>query len=98
MLTRATELMGKLADPVTHRVDLDLFSSVLDTMSRISVATHGKVTPEEWLNYAKQAGPASGNLTTEGMYTTAAIIQAMGGNRAGTAAAAIQRGNSPAAR
>lgn len=90
-LTRATELMGKLTNPLTHQVDLDLFGKVLDNMSRISIATHGKVTPEEWLNYAKQAGPAAGNLTTEGLYTTAAIIQAMGGHRAGTAAAAVAR-------
>jgi hypothetical protein len=91
VLTRATELMGKLTNPTTHKVDLALFGSVIDNMSKMSIASHGKVTPEEWLNYAKQAGPAAGNLTTEGMYTTSAIIQAMGGNRAGTAAAAIQR-------
>lgn len=91
VLTRATELMGKLTDPVTHQVDLKLFSSIIDNMSKMSIASHGKVTPEEWLNYAKQAGSAAGNLSIEGLYTTSAIIQAMGGNRAGTAAQAIQR-------
>jgi hypothetical protein len=91
VLTRATELMGKLTNPVTHQVDMKLFGSVIDNMSKMSIASHGKVTPEEWLNYAKQAGPAAGNLSVEGLYTTSAIIQAMGGNRAGTAAAAIQR-------
>jgi hypothetical protein len=91
VLTRATELMGKLTNPVTHQVDMKLFGSIIDNMSRMSIASHGKVTPEEWLNYAKQAGPAAGNLDIDGLYTTAAIIQAMGGNRAGTAAAAIQR-------
>ncbi|MBV9984502.1 hypothetical protein [Bradyrhizobium sp.] len=91
VLTRATELMGKLTNPATHQVDMKLFGDIIDNMSKMSIASHGKVTPEEWLNYAKQAGPASGNLTTEGLYTTAAIIQAMGGQRAGTAAAAIMR-------
>lgn len=91
VLTRAAELMGKLTDPVTHKVDMKAFGSIIDNMSKMSIATHGKVTPEEWLNYAKQAGPAAGNLTTEGLYTTATIIQAMGGHRAGTAAAAVQR-------
>lgn len=90
-LTRATELMGKLTDPMTHKVDIKLFGDIIDNMSKMSIASHGKVTPEEWLNYAKQAGPAAGNLTVEGLYTTSAIIQAMGGNRAGTAAAAVQR-------
>jgi hypothetical protein len=91
VLTRATELMGKLTNPITHQVDMKLFGSIIDNMSKMSIASHGKVTPEEWLNYAKQAGPAAGNLSIDGMYTTSAIIQAMGGNRAGTAAAAIQR-------
>jgi hypothetical protein len=90
-LTRSTELMGALTDPVTHKVDLPAFGRILDNMSRISIATHGKVTPEEWFNYAKQAGPAAGNLDEDGLYTTGAIIQSMGGNRAGTAAAAHQR-------
>lgn len=90
-LTRATELMGQLTDPKTHQIDIGRFGGILDNMSRISIATHGKITPEEWLNYAKQAGPASGNLTEDGLYTTAAVIQAMGGNRAGTAASALQR-------
>ena len=91
VLTRATELMGALTNPVTHQVDMPAFEKIIGNMSKISIATHGKVTPEEWLNYAKQAGPASGNLTQEGLYTTGAIIQAMGGNRAGTAAQALQR-------
>lgn len=91
VLTRATELMGALTNPVTHQVDMPAFAKIIGNMSKISIATHGKVTPEEWLNYAKQAGPASGNLTEEGLYTTGAIIQAMGGNRAGTAAQALQR-------
>jgi hypothetical protein len=91
VLTRATELMGALTNPVTHQIDMKGFGQVLDTMSKISIATHGKVTPEEWLNYAKQAGPAAGNLTEEGFYTSGAIMQAMGGNRGGTAAQALQR-------
>jgi hypothetical protein len=91
VLTRATELMGKLTDPVTHQVDLGMFGRELDVMTRVVAATHGKVTPKEWLNFAKQAGPASGSLTDEGMFTEATIIQAMGGYRAGTAAAALAR-------
>lgn len=87
ILSRAGELMGKLSDPN----DLRQFESTLDIMARVGIATHGKVTPQEWLNYAKQAGPAAGTLTGEGFYTTAAIIQAIGGFRAGTAAQALQR-------
>lgn len=91
ILTRAGELMGRLTDPVTHQVNIGQFGGVLDTMSKVVAATHGKVTPAEWLNYAKQAGPASGGLDDNGMLTTATVIQAMGGYRAGTAAQALQR-------
>lgn len=87
ILARAGELMGKLSNPD----DLSAFEGTLDTMTRVNIATHGKVTPAEWLNYAKQAGPAAGTLTGEGFYTTASIIQAMGGFRAGTAAQALAR-------
>lgn len=87
VLSRAGELLGKLSNPD----DLSAFEGTLDTMARVGIATHGKVTPAEWLNYAKQAGPAAGTLTGEGFYTTASIVQAMGGYRAGTAAAALAR-------
>jgi hypothetical protein len=43
------------------------------------------------LNYAQQAGPAAAALDDQGIYTTAAIMQAMKGFRAGTAAQAVQR-------
>lgn len=90
-LTRATELMGQLTDPVTHQVDLDKFKRFLDLSTRVTIGSHGKITPRDWLAYAKQAGPAAAGLTEEGFLTEGAIMQAMGGNRAGTAAQAIQR-------
>lgn len=87
ILARAGEMMGKLNNPE----DMTAFRNTLTTMARVGLATHGQVTPEQWLNYVQQAGPAAGTLTDEGMYTTAAIIQVMKGFRAGTAAQALQR-------
>jgi hypothetical protein len=87
ILARAGELMGKLNNPD----DLSAFEGTLDTMARINLATHGKVSPQEWLAYVKKAGPAAGTLTDSGLYTTGALIQAMGGSIAGTAAESIQR-------
>jgi hypothetical protein len=90
-LTRATELMGQLTDPDTHQVDLEKFTRFLDITARTSIASHGKITPKDWLGFAKQSGPAAAGLTEQGFLTEAAIMQAMGGLRAGTAAASIQR-------
>jgi hypothetical protein len=90
-LARASDLLGKLTNPVTGDVDTDVFGKILGNMSKISIASHGKISPEQWLNFAQQAGPAAGNLDEQGIYTSAAIMQAMKGFRAGTAAQAIQR-------
>lgn len=91
ILARAGELMGKFTDPKTGVLDVNSFSGFLDVIAKSQIATHGMVSSREWLNFAKQAGPAAGSLTTEGMLTASAVIQAMGGNRAGTALAALNR-------
>lgn len=91
VMTRANELLGTLLNPTTHQVDLPAFEKMMDLMTRVVIGTHGKVTPAEWLAFAKQAGPAAGNLTDEGFYTAAAVIQATSGQRAGTAMQAMNR-------
>jgi hypothetical protein len=89
-LARAGELMGKFTDATGH-LDVGKFSAFLDVINQAVIATHGMVSAKEWLNYAKQAGPASANLNNDGMLTTSVLIQAMGGHRAGTAGAALTR-------
>jgi hypothetical protein len=91
ILTRASELMGQLTDPNTHEVDLPKMRNMLALAGKANLATHGKVTPAEWLAFAKQAGPAAGSFTEEGFLTAVAVIQATSGNRAGTAMQAINR-------
>ncbi|OYY02694.1 MAG: hypothetical protein B7Y73_08515 [Acidocella sp. 35-58-6] len=91
IIARAGELMGQFTDPKSGHLDVARFSGFLDTIVKSVIATHGKVGANEWLAYGKQAGPAAGGLSPDGMLTTTAIIQAMGGFRAGTAAAAMAR-------
>jgi hypothetical protein len=88
---RAGELLGVFSNKQTGAFDEMGFSKFMDLVGRAAVMTHGKVTPAEMLNFAKQAGPAAANLTDDGFLTEVAIIQAMGGHRAGTAAAALDR-------
>jgi hypothetical protein len=89
-LARAGELMGKFTDATGH-LDVAKFSQFLDVINKAVIATHGMVSTKDYLNYAKQAGPASANLNEDGMLTTSVLIQAMGGHRAGTAGAALAR-------
>lgn len=88
---RAGELLGVFQDKKSGEFDITGFNKFMDMVGRSTIASHGKVTPADWLAYAKQAGPAAGNLTEDGFLTTNAIIQAMGGFRAGTAAASLNR-------
>jgi hypothetical protein len=88
---RAGELLGVFNDKTTGAFNMSGFSSFMDMVGRSAVATHGKVGPNDWLNFVKQAGPGAANLTDDGMLTQMAIIQAMGGHRAGTATAALNR-------
>jgi hypothetical protein len=89
-LARAGELMGKFTDATGH-LDVGKFSAFLEVINKAVIATHGMVSAKDYLNYAKQAGPASANLNEDGMLTTSVLIQAMGGHRAGTAGAALTR-------
>jgi hypothetical protein len=86
---RAMELRGALIDPETHQINPALFEKQLDLMTKVVQATHGKVGPEQWLQFVQTAGPASRMLTEGGMGTAGAVIQAMGGFRAGTAMSSL---------
>jgi hypothetical protein len=87
--TKAAELLGQFSEG--GEFDPNRFGKFVDMMERSVIATHGKVTPADWLNFAKQAGPSAGNLDENGFLTTMAVMQAMGGHRGGTAMAALFR-------
>jgi hypothetical protein len=90
-LMRAGHLSGLISDHETHQIDPAKLDSVLDQMLKVTEGTSGKVSAQEWLNYMKQAGAASGNLTPEGLASAGVIMQDMGGYRGGTAVQALNR-------
>lgn len=83
-LLKAGELTGRFVneqgefDPVKAQHFLDL-------VIKIKSATHGMVNEQQILGFAQQAGPTARGLTDKGFMTEAINIQAMSGNRAGTA-------------
>jgi hypothetical protein len=90
-IARASELLGKFTDKASGKFSTEGFNKFLDIVTRSAIATHGKVLPADWLAFAKQAGPSAANLSEEGLLTATAVIQAMGGFRAGTAFQALNR-------
>ena len=90
-IARSGELMGKFINPTTKQFDDTGFDKFLDLIVRSAIATHGKVTPDQWLAFAKQGNVAAGGMTEEGLMAQASTIQAMGGYRTGTAGQAMIR-------
>lgn len=89
---KAMEQSGGLVDPKTGKIDPQRALGLMDLMTKVDVATQGRVNPTEILNFMKQAGPAASLLSPDAMYgTMPSVIQAMGGYRAGTALQAITR-------
>jgi hypothetical protein len=84
-MVRAAELLGKLVNNDTHKVDIEKLKGFLDIGARVVIGTHGKVTPETWLQMAQQGGPAMSGMTDQGLLSMGIMAQAMGGFRAGTA-------------
>jgi hypothetical protein len=84
-MVRAAELLGKLTNPDTHKVDIEKLKGFLDVGARVVIGTHGKVTPATWLQMAQQGGPAMSGMTDQGLLSMGIMAQAMGGFRAGTA-------------
>ena len=89
---KAMEQSGGLVDPKTHKIDPARALGLMDLMTKVDIATNGRVDPREMLNFTKMAGPAVSMMSPEAMYgTIPSIIQAMGGYRAGTAIQALTR-------
>jgi hypothetical protein len=84
-LVRAGDLLGKMVDPTATKLDPERMTAFLNLASKVALATHGKVGPEQWLGLAQQGGPALSSMSDEGLMSMAMAAQAMGGMRAGTA-------------
>ena len=89
---RAQELLGHLVDERTHGVSSEALQHQLDMATRVSVATNMRVSPTDYLAFAKQARAAGMSLSEDALYgNIPAIIMGMGGSRAGTGAMAMFR-------
>ena len=82
---RALELFGRTINPDTKQMDPERAMHGVDLMTRIMIATHGKINPQELLGFAQQAGPVAARMSDEGLLSMVPIMQAMGSKRAGTA-------------
>ena len=83
-LVRAAEQIGRLTD-ATGEVDLNKFSHFLDFATKVGEVTHGQVGAQQWLQIAKQGGPALMGMTDRSLAALAVLSQYMGGPRVGTA-------------
>ncbi len=86
---RFLELRGALVDPKTHEISTERLEQQGRMGQAIIVAMRGRVDPRQLFNFQKQARAAGMLLSDEGMLGAVPLIQAMGGDRAGTATAAI---------
>jgi hypothetical protein len=84
LAARAMELRGGLIGP-DGQVDAAQMMHQLDLLTRVEVATRGRVDPRQFLNFVQQARAAGMNLDDDALFgTLPALILAMGGMRAGT--------------
>ena len=97
---KALEIMGGMTedyrDPKTGKIEERLNPALLhdrvQKMARVSVATAGRVGPEDYLGFAKQARVGGMQLSDEFVYEKLpAMLMAMGGQRAGTAIQSISQ-------
>jgi hypothetical protein len=79
---KAAELMSKGATPAEY---LESFKGNLDLFTKVQNATLGRIGGSEQLNWVKTAGLSRLNLNKDALMTNAAMMQEMGGSRAGTA-------------
>ena len=90
MAARFMDLSGGVFKPGTHEISPEALQANLQRLTQVVVATHGRVGPNEMLNFAQQAGPFVRGMSPEALYgSIPAVIQAMGGHRTGTAVAAM---------
>ncbi|MCP1242717.1 phage tail tape measure protein [Acetobacter lambici] len=96
--SKAMDVLGEMIDEhfdpatgkTTRTVNPALMQKRLDEMTRVAVATNDKVSPYDYLNFAKQARVAGMTLSDEFIYEKLpAMMQTMGGQRAGTAMMSI---------
>ncbi len=89
---QAVEVMQRIYNPQTHEIDMEQFNKQIAAMTQVAVGTGGRVTPDAYLAFAKQARMGGMLADDSFLYRDLpAIINALGGARAGTGDAAVYR-------
>lgn len=90
-MAQAIHLSGSANDPVTHALDAETFSRKMDLYTAMIAAGGGKLATRDLLQFQKQAGSFGGMLSDEGRINLVGVMQAMGGQRAGSTVTAVNR-------
>ena len=89
---QAVEVMQRLYDPKTHALDINAMNQQMAAMQQVALGTGGRVTPEMYLAFAKQARAGGMLANDQFLYRDLpATMIALGGSRAGTGEAATWR-------
>src|SRR5262249_23742345 len=90
-ILRSGELLSRIMDPKTHQVSVEALNRFTDTISKLVIATEGKVPPAMFLGTVKQGNLAMQNFTDEGLLASGILAQGLGGPKAGTAMMSLFR-------
>lgn len=90
-IAQAIHLSGAANDPVTKKLRADMFSQQMNLYTAMIAAGGGKLSPQDLLQFQKMSGSYGSSLSDPGRANMAGFIQSMGGSRAGTALASLNR-------
>jgi hypothetical protein len=85
-MIRAGDIMGKLVDEKTGKVDTNKLQGFLEIANKVNTISHGKISPSEILQMAKQGSAGFKSIEKdEDLMPWFMAAQGMGGARVGTA-------------
>lgn len=85
-IIRSGERAGRVQDPKTHMISMDLTQKWLDTVLQVNASSQGQIGAREWEALTKRAGIALRSRSDRGIRAEAFLGQQMGADQAGTAA------------
>lgn len=93
VMAQAMDLMGAVQfDPKTGALVEDRFNAYMNQAVAAIINNRGRVGPQQIRAFVQQAGPAANVMNPEQLFADMSVlIESMGGHRAGTGIAAIQR-------
>lgn len=84
-MIRAGDVMGKLVDEKTGKIDTDKLQGFLEIANKVNTISHGKISPAEILQMAKQGSAGFKSIEKdEDLMPWFMAAQGMGGARVGT--------------